>query len=109
MTLLDDSLSSFNQKLERDKYALNYQQRISRHWSVESNLSTEEKDGKQTLGGSFYSNGSNPHAAVLPQKIDQTTNEFDVAFRYGGENLHIDGSYLYSDFNNHKNGLQWQN
>ena len=109
MTILDDSLSSFNQKLERDKYALNYQQRISRHWSVESNLSTEEKDGKQTLGAAFYIDASNPHAAVLPQKVDQTTNEFDLAFRYGGEKLHVDGSYLYSDFDNHKNGLQWQN
>ncbi len=109
MTLLDDSLSSFKQKIERDKYAVNYQQQINKQWSMESNISTEKKDGKQTLGGAFYLNGANPHAAVLPQKINQTTNEFDLAFHYGDEKLHLGLSYLYSDFDNHKNGLQWQN
>lgn len=109
MTELNNSLRSFTQEISRDKYALNYLQAINRQWSMEAEVSTEQKDGKQGTGASFYVNGANPHAAILPQSIDQTTNEFKLAFRYGAENLHMDISYMYSDFDNDESGLQWQN
>lgn len=109
MTALTSSLDSFNQKLERDQYLLSYLQQIDKHWSMETRFSTENKQGKQTTGAAFYIDAANPHAAILPQDINQTTNDFDLSFRYNGEQFHMDISYLYSEFENDKEGLQWQN
>lgn len=109
MTALDDSLGSFNQKLARDIYSFNYLQAINRQWSVETTLSTEKKQGRQTTGAAFYIDGSDAFAAILSEPINQTTNEFDLSLRYNAAQLHMDLSYRYSSYENNEPGLQWQN
>ena len=108
-TTLFDNMRDVDQELERDRYSLGVDWQFNEHWSLESSLSYEEKDGTRDIGAAIFQDASAGHAAILPQPIDYETTEFDLAVGYSADNIQLHGSWHYSDFDNNNNLLSWQN
>ena len=96
-------------KKQRDRISFSFRKRFDEMWSFETAFRNEEKTGLQTMGGAFYLDASNPHAALLPQTLDYTTRELDLAAHMTTEQGNLELRYLYSRFENSDNGLVWQN
>ncbi len=100
---------SFDQELERERWAISLAKRFNAGLSLTAGFSTEDKTGTDAMGGAFYFDASNGHSAILPRSVDYTTNQFDAALHVVRDALSLDLSYLYSSFDNDASGLSWQN
>ncbi|MEW6999726.1 MtrB/PioB family decaheme-associated outer membrane protein [Colwelliaceae bacterium BS250] len=109
MTEFNASASSFEQTLEREQLNLEYSQYFGKNWFLTSDFSTEEKTGTKTTGAAFYANVQNGHSVILPQDIDQTTNKMEFSIAYNQSNYSVKTDYLFSQFENDKSSLTWQN
>ncbi len=109
MTAFNASASSFEQILEREKLNLEYSQYFGKNWFLTSDFSTEEKTGTKTTGAAFYANMQNGHSVILPQAIDQNTNKMELSIAYNKANYSVKVDYLFSQFENEKSRLTWQN
>lgn len=94
---------------QRERLNLLFRKRFDEMWSFETAFRNEEKNGLQTLGAAFYLDASNPHASILPQPVDYTTRELDLAAHMTAEKGNLELRYLYSNFENNDTGLVWQN
>ena len=94
---------------QRDRIRFTFRKRFDEMWSFETGFRNEEKTGLQTMGAAFYLDASNPHAALLPQTLDYTTRELDLAAHMTAERGNLELRYLYSRFENGESGLEWQN
>lgn len=103
------ALGSFERKLERNRYGLQFDTALGAGWSLQTALSSEQKDGIADLGGAIYNDAAGPLAVLLPQPVDQRTTDFDLALRFAGRALNLVASYHLSDFTNNENLLSWQN
>ncbi|NIP49987.1 MAG: MtrB/PioB family decaheme-associated outer membrane protein [Gammaproteobacteria bacterium] len=79
------------------------------NWQVRGNYHHEIKEGTETLGSIFGTNGGNMEASILIVPIDFETNEFDTGVAYTTEKYQLDLSYHFSGFNNRDNSVRWRN
>ncbi|NND66277.1 MAG: MtrB/PioB family decaheme-associated outer membrane protein, partial [Halioglobus sp.] len=106
---LDGALRSFDRELERQELSAAFSMRLAERWRLRSNLRYEEKEGHSDVGAGIYINGASADAVLLRKPVDYKTTEFDLGLAFEGERLHLDGELAYSDFDNDKNVLTWQN
>lgn len=108
-TNLNQSLHGFDQDLKREKVFLKADTRLNRNWTVDTNLSYEEKTGSTDVGAGIYIDSSSADAVLLQQPVDYRTSEFDLGLAYSDSRLNLEGRVFYSDFDNQKDVLIWQN
>jgi MtrB/PioB family decaheme-associated outer membrane protein len=108
-TNLNQSLHGFDQELKRERVYLKADTRLNKHWSVDTNLSYEEKKGNNDIGAGIYIDGSSADAVLLKQPIDYRTTELDLGVAYSDSKLSLEGRLFYSDFDNQDDVLTWQN
>ncbi|MEE4143778.1 MAG: MtrB/PioB family decaheme-associated outer membrane protein [Halieaceae bacterium] len=108
-TNLNQSLHGFDQELKRERVYLKADTRLNRNWTVDTNLSYEEKTGSNDIGAGIYIDGSSADAVLLNQPIDYRTTEFDLGLAYSDSKLSLEGRLFYSDFDNQDDVLTWQN
>jgi MtrB/PioB family decaheme-associated outer membrane protein len=106
---LSGSLRKFDRELDRDRLFAGISAKLSDNWSVESNLSYEEKQGHGDVGGGIYVDGASADAALLRSPVDYSTTEVDLGLSYDASKLHLHGQLAYSDFDNDDDTLTWQN
>lgn len=76
---------------------------------VELSYTRENKEGNQSLGATFGSNGGNPLAVVLPAPVDQTTDDMTFTIDHHGEKFQLQFEYYFSLYDNEDEVLLFDN
>jgi MtrB/PioB family decaheme-associated outer membrane protein len=108
-TTLQGALQGFDRTLDRDKAYMAIDAKIDEHWSVNSNLSYEHKEGHGDAGAGIYIDSSSADSVLLRTPVDYGTTEFNVGAAYDDDRLHMNGQLAYSKFDNEHQLLEWQN
>lgn len=83
--------------------------RLAPEWSIGAQFRHEDKEGKDTIGGAFGTNGGNPSTAILPEPIDYQTDIVDLNLQYAGKRSQVQLGYEFSAFKNKTDRLRFQN
>lgn len=109
LTALFPSLRAVNIETERKRYGGAFTWHVTEQWQVQGQYRHETKDGRDTIGAVFGSNGGNPRASILARPIDYQTDDFNFTVAYTGEKGQYRIGYHMSLFNNNDNGWLWDN
>lgn len=93
---------------KRQKYNGGISFDIDSQWQFKASVSHEDKDGYKPMGTVTRATGGDI-STILPDKIDQTTDQYNVALGFTGEKGFLNAAYYGSFFDNHVNSLSWQN
>ena len=109
MTELLPSLRPVDLRTERRQAGLGITGILSPRWDFSTSYRHETKEGIKSIGGVFGSSGGNPRAVILPEPVDYTTQQIDVALRYTTRKLQLEAAYYLSVFSEHEDALVWSN
>lgn len=79
---------------------------IDRNWELRVSAKHEKKDGLKPLGA--VTSQVNEYASILPDPIDQTTDQYNVSLNYTGEKAFFQVAYYGSVFHNDIQSVTWQ-
>ncbi|HSM12418.1 MAG TPA: MtrB/PioB family decaheme-associated outer membrane protein [Lysobacter sp.] len=109
MTELLPSLRPVDLHTERRQAGLGITGVLSPRWDFSTSYRHETKEGIKSIGGVFGNSGGNPRAVILPEPVDYTTQQIDVALRYTTRKLQVEAAYYLSVFSEHEDALVWSN
>jgi MtrB/PioB family decaheme-associated outer membrane protein len=112
LTALNASLRDVEIETERMEYGGGASWNITNNWQIKAAFHREEKDGLETVAGIFGDAGGGPAGplgAILPQPVDQTTDEGSIGVSYTGKKFQAQLGYNVSLFNNDVDSLTWLN
>lgn len=109
LTLLQPSLHDISIRTDREKLTLNLDWQLTNSWSMNGEYRHENKNGTDSLGAIFGSNGGNPRGAILAVPVDYETDTFNLMFNQEGNKHQASFFYRASLFNNGNRALQWDN
>ncbi len=109
MTRLNTSMRSFDVETMRKSIGLGLTKLLPAGWDVSVNFKREKKDGNRFIGAVIGNSGGNPRAAILPEPVDYTTDQFEATARYTTPKLQLQFGYYGSFFRNDNAALAWQN
>ena len=109
LTNLNASMQPFNVKTMRKSGNIGVTKLLSAEWDVAFNYKREEKDGNRFIGATYGTGGGNPKAAVLPEPVNYTTEQYEVLARYADPKLQAQFGYYASIFKNANSALAWVN
>jgi MtrB/PioB family decaheme-associated outer membrane protein len=78
---------------------------IDRNWELRVSAKHEKKDGLKPLGA--VTSQVNEYASILPDPIDQTTDQYNVSLNYTGEKAFFQVAYYGSVFHNDIQSVTW--
>jgi MtrB/PioB family decaheme-associated outer membrane protein len=81
---------------------------VDPRWELKAGFRHEDKQGLKPMGTATRQTGSDI-AAVIPDLIDQSTEQVDLAMHYTGDHSFLQLGYYGSFFGNHVDGMTWQN
>ena len=76
-------------------------------WEIKASASQTKQTGLKPLN--MISLASGTFSAVLPNLIDQTTNQYNASLNYTGEQFFFTAAYYGSYFNNNNNSMTFDN
>jgi MtrB/PioB family decaheme-associated outer membrane protein len=79
---------------------------IDRNWELRVSAKHEKKDGLKPLGA--VTSQVSEYASILPDPIDQTTDQYNVSLNYTGEKAFFQVAYYGSVFHNDIQSVTWQ-
>lgn len=106
---LSSSLKQVNIDKNRERYTGAIEWQMSEAWQVMSEFRHETKQGNDTLGAIFGSNGGNPRGAILARPIDYQTDEMTLGLSYFNQKSQYNLSYSAMLFSNKNKDLQFSN
>ncbi|MDT3737055.1 MAG: MtrB/PioB family decaheme-associated outer membrane protein [Denitratisoma sp.] len=109
MARLNSSMRSFDVETMRKSIGLGLTKLLPAGWDVSVNFKREKKDGNRFIGAVIGNSGGNPRAAILPEPVDYTTDQFEAIARYTTPKLQLQFGYYGSFFRNDNAALAWQN
>lgn len=109
LTLLQPSLHDISIRTDREKLTLNLDWQFNDTWSLNGEYRHENKNGSDSLGAIFGSNGGNPRGAILAVPVDYETDTFNLMFNQEGNRHQASFFYRASLFNNSNRSQQWEN
>ncbi|QIB66369.1 MtrB/PioB family outer membrane beta-barrel protein [Kineobactrum salinum] len=108
-TELAEALQPFDRSLERNNYELALETRLSPRWQLQSALRYSTRKGTGDTGAAIYSDAAAGDAVLLPAPVDHRSFDADTTLSYSGTRLHLQGSIVWSDFDNRDQSLRWHN
>lgn len=109
MTSLAGSMRSFDIETTRKAYSLGLTKLLPAGWNASVDFKHETKEGNKLIGAVIGSTGGNPRAAILPEPVDYTTDQFEAVARHITPKLQTEFGYYGSFFRNENSALAWQN
>lgn len=91
---------------KRTTYKGGFSYNIDPRWQFKASAQHEKKDGLKPMGA--VTSQVSEYAAILPDPIDQTTDQYNVSLTYTGENAFMQVAYYGSVFKNDFSSLTWQ-
>jgi MtrB/PioB family decaheme-associated outer membrane protein len=79
---------------------------IDRNWEFKVSAKHEKKDGLKPMG--TVTSQVSEYSAVIPDLIDQTTDQYNVSLTYTGEKSFMQIAYYGSVFKNDVQAMTWQ-
>lgn len=93
---------------ERRQYGVGLAYELSRQWQFTANVTQEHKTGLKPMGTvTRYTNAD--MSAIIPDLIDQDTQQFTLGLNFVGEKLNVATTYHGSLFTNNVTGMTWAN
>ncbi len=109
MTNLAGSMRSFDVETMRKAYSLGLTKLLPAGWNASVDFKHETKEGNRLIGAVIGNSGGNPRAAILPEPVDYTTDQFEAVARYATSRAQAEFGYYGSFFRNENSALAWQN
>ncbi len=81
---------------------------VDPRWELKADFRHEDKNGLKPMGVSSRQTGGDI-SNIIPDLIDQSTEQVDVAMHYTGDHSFMQLGYYGSFFSNHVDGMTWQN
>lgn len=78
-------------------------------WTVDVEVSHEDRDGTKPAFAAFGTNGGNPSAVAVARPVDYGTNQIDATLGYNEKKYQFELGYHGSFFNNDNRVLNFQN
>lgn len=91
---------------KRQKYDGGFSYNIDSQWEFKASMSHEEKTGLKPM--STVSSQVAEFAAVIADKIDQDTDQYNASLNFTGAQSFLQAAYYGSLFRNHVNSMTWQ-
>jgi len=91
----------------RKTYSGGFSYNFDPRWELKVSASQTQQDGLKALN--MLSLVSGTFSAVLPNLIDQTTNQYNASINYTGEQFFFTAAYYGSYFNNNNNSMTFDN
>ena len=93
---------------QRNRYGLGLSYEIDRQWQFTASYTQEHKTGLKPMGTvTRYTNGD--MSAIIPDLIDQNTEQMNLGLTYVGEKLTFSTTYYGSLFVNNVPSMTWSN
>lgn len=108
LTRLLPSLTGVELGTERRRTGVGVDAQFGPHWSFTSNFRHETKDGIKSLGAVFGNSGGNPRAVLIPEPVDYSTEQIDLAARYFAKKWQVQLAYYGSLFNDRNSFVSFQ-
>lgn len=93
---------------KRKRSDIGLQVSIDPRWEVKLGFRHEDKNGLKPMGMASRQTGGDI-TAVMPDLIDQSTEQVDVGVSYTGEHSFMQVGYYGSFFTNYVDSMSWQN
>ncbi len=77
-------------------------------WAVSANFRQENKDGLKPVGAVSAFGAGGDSVVILPERIDTTTAQYNLALHFTGAKLFVEAGYYGSIFDNHVRSMTWQ-
>ncbi len=99
---------------QRKKYDGGISYEINDQWQFKASVRHEDKDGFKPMGTVTRAFGTpgvsaSDLSAIIPDKIDQTTDQYNVALGYTDKDSFLQATYYGSYFKNHVGSMSWEN
>lgn len=109
MTNLSGLLRSVEIDTERQRYGGGFKWMPLKMWELRGSYRHEVKDGAETLGSIFGSNGGNPRSVILAIPVEYNFDEFETSLGFTSKLLQLQLSYHLSLFSNDAAAYLWDN
>ena len=93
---------------KRKRSDLGFSYILDNRWEFKAGFRHEDKQGLKPMSTNTRQTGADI-AAVIPDLIDQATDQVDLGFHFSGARSFVQMGYYGSFFKNHVNGMTWQN
>jgi len=93
---------------KRKRTDLDFSSLLNDNWEFKANFRHEDKNGLKPMSVVSRQTGGDI-ATVIPDLIDQTTDQIDLGFNFTGERSFLKVGYYGSFFRNKVDGMSWQN
>lgn len=93
---------------QRNRYDLGLLVRLDSSWDFTASYRHEHKEGLKPMGTVTRATGGDI-ATIIPDLIDQTTEQFNAGVQYRGQNLVVQAGYYGSVFKNNVPSMTWSN
>ena len=101
------SFNNLNLDTVRKVYSEGLGFNIDPRWDVKVSASQTQQNGLKPLN--MISLASGTVSAVLPNLIDQITNQYNASINYTGDKFYFTAAYYGSYFTNHNNSMTFEN
>jgi MtrB/PioB family decaheme-associated outer membrane protein len=98
----------FNLYTTRAKSDFAFSYLLDPQWGVKFRYRHEDKDGYKPMGA-ITKAANDGVSTILPDKIDQTTEQFNLSLNYKEGKQFLQAAYYGSLFKNHVPSMSWQN
>jgi MtrB/PioB family decaheme-associated outer membrane protein len=102
------AFQNYNISTKRTRYDLALDYSFSPKWGIGGEFRPEHKDGVKLMGSVSRSTGGDI-STVIPDLIDQDTNQIDLRLNYRGAKGFAQAAYYGSMFDNNVPFMSWQN
>ena len=101
------AFQNLNLDTDRKVYTGGFSFNIDPRWEVKVSASQTQQNGLKPLNMISLSSGT--VSAVLPNLIDQTTNQYNASLNYTGDQFFFNAAYYGSYFTNNVNSMTFEN
>ncbi|MBL4819521.1 MAG: MtrB/PioB family decaheme-associated outer membrane protein, partial [Gammaproteobacteria bacterium] len=108
-TTLSSSLKEVNIDKARQRYTGGFRWQLSEAWQLMSEFRHETKQGNETLGAIFGTDGGNPRGSIVARPVDYQTDEVTLGLSYANTRTQYNFAYSAMLFSNKDKALRFEN
>jgi hypothetical protein len=99
---------NYNVYTKRTKEDLGFGMGLNANWELVASVRHEKKDGTKLMGTVTRNTGGDI-STIIPDLIDQTTDQYNLGLNFRGDNSFFSAAYYGSIFRNDVKSMSWQN
>jgi MtrB/PioB family decaheme-associated outer membrane protein len=109
MPLLNSSLRDVDSRYMRETFGGGFSVVLPENLDYSAAYAHQDQWGRYWTGATMGLTGGNPRAVTLPERVDQTTHNWESVLQYAIDALQLDLQYQGSHYENHEDSVTWEN